>query len=246
MHRLLAMFLSLPAMTAVTAPVNDPEPDWSSYQADVVAVRITTDQRSLLLTLAKPNTPGECFRNPQIGYYEEANNHIYANVTHEARYLATSAGCPTSTPDSVTLTSADPIDGRIVVLNQQSWMPDGDRYRRCDDRFGCTPPPADHCDQAWIRAAVSGLDVSRHSTGDVERCDQQWLVMTVPDDPVPCGAAPRDGCIPVITVRRYFLAWREPYGWSDITSSRQAGCQDVLTVEPAFPTGFCVDLPQPS
>ncbi len=239
-----------PRATATTGvmrpPGSDPSTEWVTYQADVTAVRIGTDPRSLLLTVALLAGAEGCSRSPRITYFTEENNHIYANVVQDSRLSQVIGACPSNTPGAVTLTAPDPINGRIVVLNQQAWKPDGNEYHHCDATFGCDPLPADHCAPAWIQVAVKGLDVSRHSTGTVERCDGRWLVMTVPLDPVPCGAQPRPGCVPVVSVRRYFLRWAGRSGWSEITSSAEAGCGAVLTVEPEFPNNLCATLPKPS
>jgi hypothetical protein len=219
--------------------------DWVTYQADVTAVRVSDDPRSLVLTVALLAGADGCSRDPRITYLTEENHRIYANVVQDSRLSGVVGACPTHTPGAVTLTAAGPIQGRIVVLNQEPWKPDGDQYRRCDVTFGCDPMPADHCDPAWISVTVRGMDVSRHSTGSVEGCDGRWLVMTVPDDPVPCGAGGRPGCSPSVTVRRYFLRWLDQRGWATIASSRDEGCGTVRTVEPAFPSNLCANLPRP-
>lgn len=218
---------------------------WGTFQADVTAVRIGDDPRSLVLTLALPGDADGCSRNPRIGYLAEENNRIFANVVQDSRLSEVAGACPTHTPGEVTLTVSKPVGERIVVLNQESWKRDGEHYQRCDATFGCDPMPADHCARAWIDVAVRGMDVSRHSVGSPEACDGTWLVMTVPFDPVPCGAEPRPGCNPSVNVRRYFLRWAGQRGWATIASSTEAGCGKVHTMEPAFPGKLCAGLPRP-
>ncbi|GAB3373198.1 hypothetical protein GCM10027452_31700 [Micromonospora halotolerans] len=230
-------------------PASDggPAPDtgWTTYQADVTAVRVGADPRSLTLTVALLADADGCSRNPRITYLTEENNRVYANVVQDSRLSGVVGGCPTHTPGEVTLTTPGPIADRIVVLNQEPWKRDGAEYRRCDATFGCDPMPTDHCDPAWISVAVRGMDVSRHSVGSPERCDGTWLVMTVPFDPVPCGAEARPGCDASVTVRRYFLRWAGERGWATIATSTEAGCGRVRTAEPAFPRKLCADLPTP-
>ncbi|MEU5724887.1 hypothetical protein ABZ783_24090 [Micromonospora sp. NPDC047738] len=231
--------------TAPAAPGSAEDTRWATYQADVTAVRVSDDPRSLVLILALLGDADGCSRDPRITYFVEENNRIFANVVQDSRLSGVVGACPTRTPGEVNLTAPGPIDGRIVVLNQEPWKRDGENYHRCDDTFGCDPMPADHCARAWIDVAVRGMDVSRHSVGSPEGCDGTWLVMTVPFDPVPCGAEARPGCNPAVNVRRYFLRWAGQQGWATITSSTEAGCGTVLAVEPAFPRQFCADLARP-
>src|SRR2546423_781484 len=164
MRRVLIALLCLPALVACAAsrpgPAASSGPasttEWATYQADVSAVRISTDPRSLLLTVAVLAGADGCSRNPRITYLTEENNHIYANVVQDSRLSQVVGACPGSTPGAVTLTAPGPINGRIVVLNQEPWKPDGDAYHRCDATFGCDPMPADHCDSAWIQVVVKG------------------------------------------------------------------------------------------
>jgi hypothetical protein len=215
---------------------------WVTYQADVTAVSLGGDPRSLQLTVSLLAGGDGCSRDPRVTYLTEENNLVYANVVQDSN---DAAQCPARTPGDVTLTAAGPINGRTVVLNGEPWKRDGDGYHRCDPTFGCDPMPADHCDPAWIQVAVAAMDVSRHSTATVEGCDGSWLVMTVPFDPVPCGAEPRPGCVPVVSARRYFLTWVDTTGWRTIAGSVDAGCGTVLAVEPDFPSVLCRDLPIP-
>ncbi|MCW3819173.1 hypothetical protein ONA91_32505 [Micromonospora sp. DR5-3] len=252
MRRLVTALLCLAALLSCAKPGDASSPagsaegsSWGTYQADVTAVRVSDDPRSLVLTLALLGDADGCSRDPRITYFVEENNRIYANVVQDSRLSGVVGACPTHTSGEVTLTAPGPIDGRIVVLNQEPWKRDGENYRRCDPTFGCDPMPADHCARAWIDVAVRGIDVSRHSVGSPEGCDGTWLVMTVPFDPVPCGAEARPGCNPSVNVRRYFLRWAGQQGWATIASSTEAGCGRVLTVQPAFPRKLCADLPRP-
>ncbi|MFE9959058.1 hypothetical protein [Micromonospora sp. NPDC005299] len=252
MRRLAAALLCLAALVSCAEPGDVPSSagsatgtSWATYQADVTAVRVSADPRSLSLTVALLGDADGCSRHPRITYFTEENNRIYANVVQDSRLSGTVGACSTHTPGEVTLTAPGPIAGRIVVLNQEPWKRDGAEYRRCDAAFGCDPMPTDHCDPAWISVAVRGMDVSRHSTGSTEGCDGRWLVMTVPFDPVPCGAEARPGCDASVNVRRHFLRWAGQRGWAPIASSTEAGCGRVLTTEPAFPRKLCADLPKP-
>ena len=223
----------LPA-TPTGAPADD---GWTTFQADVTAVRAGTDPRTALLTVSLRDG---CARDPRLTYLTEENGNVYANVVQDlpGAGTGTGTGCPPAEAAEITLTSAKALGQRPLVLNQEAWARVGDAYRRCSATLGCDPP-ADHCDQVWVRAAVRGLDVSRHATGDVEACAGEWLVMTVPDDPAACGAAPRAGCTAATTTRRYFLRFTTA-GWQVMSRSTQAGCAGAPD---AFPSAMCYRLP---
>jgi hypothetical protein len=253
MRRIVIALLCLASLGGCAAPGQRPSPagaaastGWVTYQADVTAVRVGGDPRSLVLSVALLAGDEGCSRDPRITYLTEENNRIYANVVQDSLLSQVVGACPTHTMAEVTLiVRGRPVDSRIVVLNQEPWKRDGDRYRRCDATFGCDPMPANHCDRAWIDVVVRGMDVSRHSTGAMEGCDGRWLVMTVPFDPQPCGAEARPGCSPSVNVRRYFLRWSGQPGWAIVASSTTAGCGTVRTVQPAFPRNLCAGLPRP-
>lgn len=250
MHRIAATACAVVAVLAGCAGQTGADTpldgDWITYQADVTAVRGADDPRSLLLDVAVLAGADGCSRDPRVVNFTEENNLIYADVTQDSQLADTFGACPTRATAVVKLTAPEPINGRRVVLNQEIWKPAGGSYERCDKTFGCDPMPANHCDPDWIHVAVDGLDVSRHSTGHVEGCDGSWLVMTVPDDPVPCGAEARSGCVPAVNVRRYFMRWVEPGGWSTIATSTRSGCGTITTAEPTFPRKLCARLPSPS
>ena len=218
---------------------------WSTYEATVTGVRPGPDPRSVLIDVAVLAGDDGCSRNPRVTYYTEENNRIYANVVQDSRRTQIVGACPTTAAAVVKLTAPQPIGDRLLLLNQQAWAPNGAAYRHCDQQLGCTPP-ADHCDRVWVQAAVTGMDVSRHSVGHVEGCDGTWLVMTVPFDPVPCGAEGRPGCTATVHVRRYFLHFADRAGWQVLAGSTAAGCGTVNDVEPAFPRKLCAELPPPS
>ncbi|MFF5288001.1 hypothetical protein [Paractinoplanes globisporus] len=244
MRRTIGILLTAALLAGCAGPASPQATDspWTTVQADVTGVRPGDNPRELLLDVTVLAGADGCSRNPRIGYNTEENNLIYANVVQDSRLTTTVGACTAHGSAVVPLTSPTPIAGRRVVLNQEIWKPAGaSSYERCDKTFGCDPMPADHCDQRWIDVTVGGMDVSRHSHGDVEACDGRWLVMTVPDDPVPCGAGGRDGCTPSVNTRRYFLRWVEPGGWDTVATSKERGCGAVADI----PRKLCATLPAP-
>ncbi|WP_344617173.1 hypothetical protein [Dactylosporangium salmoneum] len=222
-------------------PTVDPgRPEWGTFAVTVTGVRPGPDARTALVDVEVATGREGCSREPKIDRYTEEDGRVYASVVQEVVVK----GCPSKAPGVATLTAPAPLGERMLVLNEEAWTPAGAQYRKCDKELGCDPP-ADHCDSTWVRAAVRGLDVSRHSQGSVEACDGTWLVMTVPDDPVACGAGGRPGCTPRTTIRRYFMRFAEGHGWTTVSGSTGPGCGQVASVEPAFPTRLCVDLPAP-
>ncbi|MBO3741778.1 hypothetical protein [Actinoplanes flavus] len=216
---------------------------WSTHAATVTGVSAGPGDRTVTVRVAALAGPDGCSRNVRVADTQEENGTVFVSVTEESRLSSVHGACPGSTPVTVTVTSAAPFAGRIVTVNQQPWSLRGGVYTRCDAELGCNPP-ADHCDATWTRAAVRGLDVSRHSAGTVESCDSRWLVMTVPDDPAACGAEVRPGCEVNTAVRRYFLR-QTGSGWSLVARTEAAGCAAIRKADASFPRARCADLPAP-
>jgi hypothetical protein len=213
---------------------------WVTYEAEVSGVTPGPGAEAVTIHVKALAGRDGCSRNVRVGYHEEENGVIFANIEQDSADSATVGACPTFEPAEVTLTSKEAIGNRPLTLNQQAWALKNGTYTRCDENLGCDPP-TDRCDPTWTRAAVRGMDVSRHSQGTVEACDGNWLIMTVPDDPAACGAEARPGCEVNTAVRRYFLQ-NKPAGWSIITQTTSGGCDVVLTAAPTFPRKLCADL----
>ncbi|MGC4852519.1 hypothetical protein ACLQ24_03795 [Micromonospora sp. DT4] len=213
---------------------------WGTYEAEVSGVIPGLDDRSVSVQVKALAGGDNCSRNVQIGNHTEENGVIFATIVQESAEADTVGACPTFAPAEVTLTSAEPIGNRPLSLNQKTWALKNGTYTRCDDNLGCNPP-TDRCDPTWTRAAVRGMDVSRHSQGHVEACDGNWLIMTVADDPASCGVEPRPGCEVNTAVRRYFLR-NERAGWSIVARTTSGGCAAIRKVASTFPRKLCTNL----
>jgi hypothetical protein len=213
---------------------------WVTDQAEVSGV--TPGPGAAAVTIHVKVLAGRdgCSRNVRVTNQDEENGVVYANLVQDLAESGIVGACPTYEPAEVILTSKEPIGNRPLSLNQQAWALKNGDYTRCDENLGCNPP-TDRCDPTWTRAAVRGMDVSRHSQGSVEACDGNWLIMTVPDDPTACGAEARPGCEVNTAVRRYFLQ-NKPAGWSIIVQTTLGGCDAVLKAAPTFPRKLCADL----
>ncbi|MFF0318453.1 hypothetical protein ACFYPH_27915 [Micromonospora sp. NPDC005252] len=234
---------AVPGVAACAAPQTRPGDGsavWGTYEAEVSGVTPGPGDRAVTVHVKALAGRDGCSRNVQVGHHEEENGVIFANIVQESAESDTFGACPTFAPAEVTLTSAEPIGDRPLSLNQKTWALKNGAYTRCDENLGCNPPK-DRCDPTWTRAAVRGMDVSRHSQGHVEACDGTWLVMTVADDPTSCGAEPRPGCEVNTAVRRYFLR-NEPAGWSIVARTTSGGCDAVREAAPAFPRNLCANL----
>ncbi|MET8084944.1 hypothetical protein [Micromonospora sp. NPDC005237] len=250
--RRLAIVLCLltavvPGVAACAAPQTRPgdaapsaSAAWGTYQAEVSGVTPGPGVRAVTVQVKALAGGDGCSRNVRVDNQTEENGVIFADIVQDSAGSAIVGACPTFEPAEVTLTSEEPIGDRPLSLNQKTWALKNGAYSRCDENLGCNPPK-DRCDPTWTRAAVRGMDVSRHSQGHVEACDGTWLVMTVADDPTSCGAEPRPGCEVNTAVRRYFLR-NEPAGWSTVARTTSGGCDVVRKAAPAFPRKLCVDL----
>jgi len=218
---------------------------WTTYAIDVTGVESTADP--LVLTLDVSATAGRdgCSQNLRTDHYSEVNGTVHIDVLEDSRLEQVFGACPTMTPGKVALRTPTPVGDKILVTNQVAWRVQDGRWQRCNTAFACESPPPDHCDDRWVRLAVSGLDVSRHSQGSVESCDATWLVMTVPDDPALCGAGGRPGCDATTTTRRYFMRFQGTAGWVEAAVTQTAGCVAIKAVAADFPTDRCANLKKP-
>ncbi|MEU8168308.1 hypothetical protein AB0B97_17615 [Micromonospora sp. NPDC049004] len=237
----------LPGVAACATPQTRPgaaapsaSAAWSTYQAEVSGVTPGPGARAVTVQVEALAGGDGCSRNVRVDNQTEENGVIFADIVQDSAGSAIVGACPTFEPAEVTLTSTEPIGDRALSLNQKTWALKNGAYSRCDENLGCNPPK-DRCDPTWTRAAVRGMDVSRHSQGHVEACDGKWLVMTVPDDPASCGVEPRPGCEVNTAVRRYFLR-NEPAGWSIIARTTSGGCDAVRKAAITFPRELCANL----
>ncbi|GIE76446.1 hypothetical protein Aph02nite_23960 [Actinoplanes philippinensis] len=216
-------------------------PEWHTFAADVSGLTPGPGATEVTAHVQLPAGKDVCARNVRLTNVTEENGTIFADIVGDS--AAQHGDCPEYETVDVKLTSKTAIGDRNINFSQKVWTLRDGVYVQCDNELGCKPP-ADHCDDTWTRAVVRGLDVSRHSPGTVESCDEDWLVMTVPDDPTACGAQPRAGCTVDTAVWRYFLSPADT-GWRLVTRTRDGGCADVVKAAPAFPEKLCRELPAP-
>jgi hypothetical protein len=128
-----------------------------------------------------------------------------------------------------------PLGGRDVRVSPfELWVPDGDAYAPCelpgcDPETGDPPATASCVDEAALVDDVrTHGDVGQHAAIAERRCEGGWAMV--------------EADIGDQRVDRLFLRAGSPH-WEVITRTREAGCADVATVEPAFPTHLCADRP---
>ena len=104
--------------------------------------------------------------------------------------------------------------------------------------------PADHCDPAWVDRALLDVPVNRApGARTVRGCDGTWLVMDVNPAVAECSpAAGAPTCTVTPRISRWFMLFGVR-GWQGVTSTRDAGCAAVQSVQPAFPSSLCANLP---
>jgi hypothetical protein len=230
------------AMAAeLSAPTSSETETTTTFAANVIGIRVAPQPESVLIDLSMPAGDPTCARNPQVTNVTEEDGRVYANAVYDSVVTQSPVDCSQTVTATVTLTTADPIGTRPIVVNHQSWALRDGVYARCAADIGCTPP-ADHCDAAWILAAFNGLDVPRHAGRSVEHCDQTWMIMKVNLNTAVCGAEPRPGCSAPPSVVRFFLRFQDGW-WRYLAQTRSGGCAAVLATEPTFPQTLCTDLP---
>lgn len=213
-------------------------PQWTTWAAEVTAVRPGADAASVVIEVSVPDCAGE----PRVEMLTEENDTVYANVV-----VSGLGDCAGRKAAEVVLRTPGPLGTRPLMLNSMDvWGPSGGAYARCDEQLGCVPPE-DHCAEAWIDKTVYGMDVPikrLHGVRDVRGCDGDWLVLDINrsagDCPPAEGAPP---CAASGQASRVFFEWRE--GWTSFAGSQQAGCADAQAARPNFPAALCSSLDAP-
>ncbi|MGW3965563.1 hypothetical protein ACWED2_37485 [Amycolatopsis sp. NPDC005003] len=220
----------VPGSTAAATAPTTIGAQWRSFRADVTGIRPGPDDRSLFVQVALPGKDPGCVREPRIEQVVEAKTDIRADVVYSTRPAA--GGCQDKVPAELRLTTADPVADRTVILNADTgnaWHKLGAGWGHCNSQGACAPP-ADHCDPAWIGAAVSAAGAA--SPGTTRACEPGWLILDVPQ----LQAEPPS---------RTAFRWSET-GWTSFVRTRSAGCAEIRAAEPKFPAALCRTLPAPA
>ncbi|WP_051767694.1 hypothetical protein [Amycolatopsis vancoresmycina] len=220
----------VPGATAAAPGPTTIGAEWRSFRADVTGIRPGPDERSLFVQVALPGKDPGCVREPRIEQLVEAKTDIRADVVYSTRPAA--GGCQDKVPAELRLTTSAPVADRTVILNSDTgnaWHKLGAGWGHCD-RQGTCAPPADHCDPAWIGAAVSAAGAE--SAGTTRACDPAWLLVDL---------LVRQTEPPSRTAFR----WSDS-GWTSFAQTRAAGCTDILAADRKFPVALCKTLPAPA
>jgi hypothetical protein len=204
--------------------------EWRSFRADVTGIRPGPDDTTLFVQVALPGKDPGCVREPRIEQVVEAKTDIRADVVYSTRPAA--GGCQDKVPAELRLSTTAAIKDRTVILNGDTgnaWHKLGAGWGHCD-RQGTCAPPADHCDPAWIGAAVSAAGAE--SAGTTRVCDPDWLVV----DLLVHQADPPS---------RAVFRWSDT-GWTSFAQVRSAGCAEIRAADPKFPVALCKTLPAPA
>jgi hypothetical protein len=151
---------------------------------------------------------------------------------------------------SLTVRLDGPVGDRQLVVNTVRWGRPGQlgSLRPCRGVFGCGRPPTDHCDGAWIKVLLQGVEQppERHTT--TVACDGEWMVLDVTATVTGCqgvgDATPPPGC--TSSTRRWFAYFDETLGrggWDVLASGTEPGCVPVREALPEFPSELCDGLP---
>ncbi|MET8852972.1 hypothetical protein [Amycolatopsis sp. NPDC004625] len=221
---------AVPGATAAAPGPTTIGAEWRSFRADVTGIRPGPDEHSLFVQVALPGKDPGCVREPRIEQLVEAKTDIRADVVYSTRPAA--GGCQDKVPAELRLTTTGPVADRTVILNSDTgnaWHKLGAGWGHCD-RQGTCAPPADHCDPAWIGAAVTAAGAE--SAGTTRACDPAWLLVDL---------LVRQTEPPSRTAFRWSDA-----GWTSFAQTRAAGCADILAADRKFPVALCKTLPAPA
>jgi hypothetical protein len=203
--------------------------EWRSFRAEVTGIR-PGGETGLFVQVALPGKDPGCVREPRIEQVVESKTDIRADVVYSTRPAA--GGCQDKVPAELRLTTTAPIADRTVILNADggnAWHKLGAGWGHCAPQGTCAPP-ADHCDPAWIGAAVSATGAE--SAGTTRACDPNWLVL----DLLVHQTEPPS---------RSVFRWSDA-GWTAFAQVKTAGCADIRAAEPKFPAALCKALPAPA
>jgi len=204
--------------------------EWRSFRADVTGIRPGPDDGSLFVQVALPGKDPGCVREPRIEQIVETKTDVRADVVYSTRPAA--GGCQDKVPAELRLATSAPVADRTVILNGDNgnaWHKLGAGWGHCAPQGTCAPP-ADHCDPAWIGAAVSATGAE--SAGTTRVCDPNWLVLDL---------LVRQTDPPARAVFRWGGA-----GWTSFAQVKSAGCAEIRAAEPKFPVALCKTLPAPA
>ncbi|WP_410668595.1 hypothetical protein [Amycolatopsis sp. cmx-4-68] len=204
--------------------------EWRSFRADVTGIRPGPDDASLFVQVALPGKDPGCVREPRIEQVVETKTDIRADVVYSTR--PASGGCQDKVPAELRLTASAPVADRTVILNADAanaWRKLGAGWGHCAAQGACAPP-ADHCDPAWIGAAVSAAGAE--SAGTTRACAPDWLVLDVLVKQTEPAA-------------RAVFRWSDA-GWTSFAQVKSAGCAEIRAAEPKFPVALCKTLPAPA
>jgi hypothetical protein len=204
--------------------------EWRSFRADVTGIRPGPEETSLFVQVALPGKDPGCVREPRIEQVVETKTDVRADVVYSTRPAA--GGCQDKVPAELLLATATPVADRTVILNGDNgnaWHKLGAGWGHCAPQGTCAPP-ADHCDPAWIGAAVSATGAE--SAGTTRVCDPAWLILDLlvhqTDPPA-----------------RAVFRWSDA-GWTSFAQVKSAGCPEIRAAEPKFPVALCKTLPAPA
>ncbi|GAA1945911.1 hypothetical protein GCM10009754_12200 [Amycolatopsis minnesotensis] len=221
---------------------------WTTSAAQVTGARPGPAPNTAVLEVVLPAGGEDCAKDLRVEMLTEENGTVHANVVFSSRSSSAVGACPAKVRAETTLSTPGPLGDRPLMLNSMDvWHRLGATYGRCDEHLGCAPP-ADHCAEAWIDKTTFDADVPvKHLNGarDVRACDGTWLVLDL--NRHVGGCPPADGvpaCSATGTANRVVYRWNGTH-WGSVAGVKGAGCDEIKTRLPEFPSVLCDRLPSP-
>ena len=197
------------------------------------------DARHVEISVQVPGPAPSCARDLRATTTDSDQRTVWVQVLFDGGDTCT------STRIARTVATVPSLGRRQLVVDQQPWARAGTTgFRACTGPFGCSAPPANHCDPAYIRLAAHTGELPPERSWQVLGCTARYLVLDVSAAVTGCqpldGASAPAGCTAHRV--RWFLRFDPVHWWTVVAAGKGAGCASVHAVVPAFPAALCEHL----
>lgn len=230
------------AHNAASPPGSNP----TSFQPMLVTSVRVLDETHVRVTTQVPAPLAQCVHHLTGRVTDSDAREIFVQLTYTSPPPA--VGVCAKVTHTFTVVAVPAVHGRLLGIdNEAAWGPvtGSSIYRHCTGPFGCSAPPRNHCDPAWLTLAGHSGELQPERSYRTLGCNQRWLVMNINATVTGCqpldGASAPSGCR--VDAVRWFFQFQPTHGWVMVAQGDRAGCASVHETVPAFSTALCDRLP---